>query len=548
MEIKTKLVDQNVLVSVAFLLIVPAVAHLLLSWRGFSPTDDGFTLAYSRRILEGQIPHRDFIIIRPFVSPLIHTPVVLFGSDYTYWVSRFFVWFEFACTSWAWLSVINRAFDNPFNNLMKVFVALVSFAASVHYFVLTAWHTVDGLFLSSIGLWVLLTQKPPKRRIIGYLLIAIAYLCKQSFLFMAPLSVLLLGDWREKKYWLTITLPAAAYSVYLLASGSFSEALLQLSSQTGIVSAGVGSYLNYGILLGVLAGSCSMYLLSASTVPLLRTSRIPRYVGALILMAIPASLIAVQLYRGSLAAVSFGVVGMVLGVVLYRIPKGRTRDGDKIPVALIALLLAWSASLSVGYNYPALLLGPLFAILTAFVYSRRQSLNPGFLHTTLIIVGVAILLSFAVSRPYYIYREQPSSELTESLDRVLPGGKLIYTNPNTYEFLVDLNNAIDKVSARNRTYAIIPEVAGYWVQSRQMNPLLVDWPWPVELSNQYLTDRVTSDLAAKRGEVIVLVQKVDAFDLADGFTPLDEDQYPVVKYVRTHFSKTDETEFFELYE
>ena len=548
MQIKTKLVDQNVLVSVAFLLIVPAVAHLLLSWRGFSPTDDGFTLAYSRRILEGQIPHRDFIIIRPFVSPLIHTPVVLFGGDYTYWVSRFFVWFEFACTSWAWLSVINRAFDNPFNNLMKVFVALVSFAASVHYFVLTAWHTVDGLFLSSIGLWVLLTQKHPKWRIIGYLLIAIAYLCKQSFLFMAPLSVLLLGDWREKKYWLTITLPAAAYSVYLLASGSFSEALLQLSSQTGIVSAGVGSYLNYGILLGVLAGSCSMFLLSASTVPLLRTSRMPRYVGALVLMAIPASLIAVQLYRGSLAAVSFGVVGMVLGVVLYRIAGGITRDGEKIPVVFIALLLAWSVSLSVGYNYPALLLGPLFAILTAFVYSRRESLNPRFLHTTLIVVGVAILLSFAVSRPYYIYREQPSSELTESLDGVLPGGRLIYTNPNTYTFFVDLNNAIDTVSARDRTYAIIPEVAGYWVQSGQTNPLLIDWPWPVELNNQYLTDRVTNDLAAKRGGVVVIVQKVDAFDLADGFIPLDEDNYPVVKYVREHFRKTNETEFFELYE
>ena len=556
MQTKTKLVDRNVLVSIAFLLFVPALAHLLLSWRGFSPTDDGFTLAYSRRILEGQIPHSDFIIIRPFISPLIHTPFVLFGGDYTYWASRFFVWFQFACISWAWVSVINRAFDNPFNNPIKLFIALVSFAASVHYFVLTAWHTVDGLFLSSIGLWVLLTQRHSKWRVIGYLLIATAYLCKQSFLFMAPLSVLLLGDWREKKYWLTITLPAAAYGVYLLATGSFSEAILQLSSQSGIVSAGVGSYLNYGILLGVVAGSCSMFLLSASTVPLLRTSRMPRYVGALVLMAIPASLIAVQLYRGSLAAVSFGVVGMVLGVVLYRIAGvvlyriagGITRDGEKIPVALIALLLAWSVSLSVGYNYPALLLGPLFAILTAFVYSRRESLNPRFLHTTLIVVGAAILLSFAVSRPYYIYREQPSSELTEPLDDVLPGGRLIYTNPNTYTFFVDLNNAIDTVSARDRTYAIIPEVAGYWVQSGQTNPLLIDWPWPVELNNQYLTDRVTNDLAAKRGGVVVIVQKVDAFDLADGFIPLDEDNYPVVKYVREHFRKTNETEFFELYE
>jgi hypothetical protein len=157
-------------------------------------------------------------------------------------------------------------------------------------------------------------------------------------------------------------------------------------------------------------------------------------------------------------------------------------------------------------------------------------------------------LSFGVSRPYYIYQEQPSSELTRSLDGVLPGGKLIYTNPNTYEFLDDLNNAADEVSARNRTYAIIPDVPGYWVQSRQTNPLLVDWPQPIELGNQYLIDRVTRDLDTKRGEVVVIVQKVHAFYLADGFVPLDEDQYAVVQYVRTHFEKTHETEFFELYE
>src|SRR3954453_16153466 len=129
MRIKTKLADQSVLVSVAFLLIVPTAAHLLFSWRGFAPVDDGFTLAYSRRILEGQVPHRDFIIIRPFISPLIHRPFVLFGGDYTYWASRFFVLFQFACLSWAWVAVINRAFNHPFNNTMQLFIGLVSFAA-----------------------------------------------------------------------------------------------------------------------------------------------------------------------------------------------------------------------------------------------------------------------------------------------------------------------------------------------------------------------------------------------------------------------------------
>src|ERR671921_1624312 len=161
---KAKLADQNLLVSVAFLLVVPTLAHLLFSWRGFATVDEGFTLAYSRRILEGQVPHRDFIIIRPFISPLLHTPFVLFG-EYTYWASRFFVWFQFACISWAWVCIADRAFGNPFDNATKPFVALASFAASVHYFVLTAWHTVDGLFLASIGVWMLLTRQHKGERI-----------------------------------------------------------------------------------------------------------------------------------------------------------------------------------------------------------------------------------------------------------------------------------------------------------------------------------------------------------------------------------------------
>ena len=548
MRVKTKLIDQNVLLSVAFLFVVPTLAHLLFSWRGFAPVDDGFTLAYSRRILEGQIPHRDFIIIRPFLSPLLHTPFVLFGGDYTYWVSRYFVWFEFACISWAWVYVVDRAFGNPFNNATKLFIALVSFAASVHYFVLTAWHTVDGLFLASVGLWILATQPHTKGKITGYLLIATTYLCKQSFLLVAPLSVVLLGDWREKKYWLTITLPAAAYCAYLLATGSFSEAVLQLTSQRGIVSTGVVSYLNLGTLLGVVAGYCSMFLLSASSVPLLRIRRVPSYVGALMLTVVPASLITVGLYRGSLATVSFGLLGMVLGVVLYCILRGTIRDGDRIPAALMALLLAWCASLSVGYNFPTLLLGPLFTVLVAFVYSAGRAFDPRLLTTLLVVGGAAILLGFGISRPYYIYREQPSSELTEPLGEVLPGGRLIYTNPNTYEFLADLDDATHIVSAQNKAYAIIPDVPGYWVQSSQTNPLLIDWPQPVELSSQYLTDRVTGDLAAKRGEVTVIVQKVHAFYFADGFVPLDEDQYAVVQYVHANFRKTNETEFFELYE
>lgn len=226
-------------------------------------------------------------------------------------------------------------------------------------------------------------------------MIAAAYLCKQSFVFLAPLSVLLLGDWREKKYWLTIALPAAGYSAYLLATGAFPEAVLQLTSQSGIVSTGIGSYLNYGTLLGVLAGYGSMFLLGASTVPLLGRGRVSTYIGASTLVVMPAFFAAAGLYRGSLGVVSFGIFGMVLGAVMHRVSTWRARDADEVPVVSVALLLAWSASLSVGYNFPALLLGPLFTVLVAFVYSVRGSLDPRFLRTALAVAGVAILLGSA---------------------------------------------------------------------------------------------------------------------------------------------------------
>jgi hypothetical protein len=48
-------------------LIVAAVGRL-----GFNPTDEGFVLAGSYRILHGQVPHLDFISPRPAGSLVIH--------------------------------------------------------------------------------------------------------------------------------------------------------------------------------------------------------------------------------------------------------------------------------------------------------------------------------------------------------------------------------------------------------------------------------------------------------------------------------------------
>ncbi|WP_047866520.1 hypothetical protein [Rubrobacter aplysinae] len=572
---------RGLLLTLAFLSVVPAAAHLAYSWMGFSPTDDGFTLAYSRRLLEGQVPHLDFIIIRPPLSPLLHAPFVLLGGEYMYWISRLFVWFEFAVMAWAWVSaaghVFERASGRSFGATVKVLLGLVAFAASAQHFVITAWHTIDGLFLASIGAWLLVSRQgsggraPGYLGYLGYLLIGAAYLVKQSFIFMPPLFLLALGDWRRARYWIASAIPGLLYLAYLLATGALPDAFEQLTSQTSVVSAGVISYLNYAVVLGLIIGAASTLLIVAGHRLPGRggdagSPRLPETAGALALAGLPIGVTAVGMVLDSLSTIAFGIFGMLLGVVVVTLGPALYRGGwrlrenvDPARLAILALILGWSSSLSFGYNTPSLALGPMIVALAAFAYptlvpaphrggaashASRSRLARGLL----IAVALALVISFGWSRTYYIYRQPSAGELTKPAGEVLPGGRLIYTDGPTHEFLREIREGRRMAERRGKEYAIVPQAAGYWPQAEQPNPLPIDWPWSVELATPELRDRVKDDLEAGRGETIVLAQKVDAFELSFGPEPATGEMYEVLRYVRENWEKTGETRYFEIYE
>jgi hypothetical protein len=535
--------NREALALVSFLSLVPLVSHLSFSWMGFTPTDEGFTLALSRRILDGQIPHRDFIIIRPFLSPLIHVPFVLFGGDYTFWLSRLFVWFQLSLISWLWVSIINRSLNFPFSTVEKVFVALIAFAATAHTKHLTAWFTIDGLFFATIGL-VLGTNPRQIFKLAGYFLLGMAVLCKQSFLFMAPLALFILNDWRQIKYWIAAVLPGLFYLIFLMFVNSVPEAILQLSSPAELASIVIRRYSNKWNLLSVLIG----YLAARFTLG--RQALDPRTgskAALLIFYAIPVVGAALSLWRGAWIDASFLAFGLLLGLTSYLLTTGSelTRETQ---VMCLVLLTAWSVSLSGGYTSPALASGPILAALIGFVFSRFKIAFGRSLSYSLGIASFAILVSFAVGRSNYIYRERPAAELNSSLDGVLRGGKMIYTNPNTHAFMSDLQRAVEFVESHKKEYAILPDVTAYYVTARQENHLPAVWPIAGELSNRKLMNRYIEAMEAQRETTIFILQKVEATRLANGFVPLpDSDYYEVVRYARAHFRKIHETNYFELY-
>jgi hypothetical protein len=493
-----------------FLILVPTTAHFGFSWMGFNPTDDGFILAYSRRLLEGQAPHRDFISIRPTLSPLIHLPLVAWGGDYTYWLSRWFVWAQFAMMAWSWVVITQHYTQLHFNPSERLCLGLLAFIGSAHNFPPMAWHTIDALWLTSLGL-ALFIHPHTKLTWWGSFLLGAAVLCRQNFLLVAPCVFILTRRWRDWANWLAALLPSLLYVAYLVSVGGLMDAVVQLTTQTDLLWTGVLIYLVSWLGLPLWLGATSLF---------------------------------------NFYYLAFFLFGWVMLITLR---DARHKRWSDVSFGLLVLVCAWSTSVSLGYNTPALAAGPLgLFILARFKRQATQARLPFFatpitFSTALGLLTIISCLGFVVWRSQSIYKEQPAQHLTYTLATTLPGGRLIYTNANTAAFMADLQTAIHHTNGQR--YAIVPDIAGYWVKAPQVNPLPLDWAQGVELNQPALAARVTAALERQRGQLVIIVQRVAAGALAERFAPLPTDDfYTVVNYVRRHFTLIERTTFFDVYQ
>jgi len=538
----------NLIVTLAWLIGVPLIAHFLFSWMGFNPTDDGFILALSRRLLAGQVPHRDFISVHVAGSAFFHVPFVLWGGDYTYWLSRLFVWFQFAVFAWCWVLIPQRLLKQEFHPLEKLLLALVVFALSTHTMPILAWHTIDGIFFYSLGLLTAL-RKSRRGRWLGFFLIGLSAVCKQSLLPIVLVTPFFVSEWRRFDTWAASFAPPLLYVGYVLVTGSLRQALLQLASRTDIIENGVAVYFNSGWLVGGTLFSAVLLI------PLLRreTPRSLVLLAALALVAIPGYS-AIGLNQGIvgyvMTAPSFLPLGASACAVVLRLIIEQ-KFTPFIRLGLLVLGLALSASISRGYNSPAMVSGTVALLLVLLAFAPDPNADPypwrrRLLLPVVLVLAAVTVTCFYVARQHYVYRDAPAAELTCPLDTVLPGGRGLRTGPNTNAFLLDLKEAIRR--AEGRTYAILPDCAGWWVKSPQLNPLPLDWVQEDLIPDPALLYRVIDSLDAHRSDRVVLVERIWTEKLAKDFVPLpQEDFYAVVNYVRASYEKVDTTAYFEIY-
>jgi hypothetical protein len=540
-------------VRLAMALVMALAAHFSLSRLGFNPTDDGFILAQSRRLLSGEVPHLDFISIRPVGSALLHIPELLVGADHAFLVSRLVYWLEVATAGWCWLEMLLSATGRKVNAVTAGVLLSMAFMLSSHAFPPMAWHTVDGIWLASLGL-LALRSGGGRVPLLGLALIGGASLCKQNFLPLIPLSIFLSGRSRDPLAWLAALSLPLSYGAVVAALGGGLDMLRQLVALRTPDAVGP----SWSPRLAWLAGAAILGLAACRALggEAAHGARGRAWATARLLLGWSLAW-GVIAWAGTelddphfafLDRGSFVIAGASTGATLA---LAWARRSPLIRPAFILLVLGATSMVSLGYQTMAHVAGPLALLLTFACLEAgadRGSESRLIVRLGAVAAFVVIALHWVSARTNYIYNERAASSLTHALDDVWPGGRGLVSNPDMHAVLADLTSCVDQLGGRQ--YAILVDAPGWWAHARQRNPLPADWPQSIELCNEQLQSRFSLAVIQNRGRTTYIVQRILLNDVASGFTPVPADNlyYGAIGWVRANLRRTGQTTYWDLYE
>jgi len=504
---------------------------------GYNPTDDGYVISQARRILLGEVPHRDLVSPRPLGSALLHVldfavPLPLLEA------SRLVALVEFTGYSLLFAWLVYRRPPGTWGPA-HVLGAAGSTMVNLHAFPLMSWQTTDGLTCLAAGMVLLEVGLERDRRgllRVGLLCLGAAGLMKQSFLPALPLGLVRVGWGRRRMGWWPWVRAMIAAGVLLaaplLAYGGFVAALGGVEAMRAQLSAPVPPFVRE--LLGVFKAEptrsavmrrLSMILGLLVAVRLLRwgarrAARRAAALGTLAQVAVRGWLsfvvvgIALNgrlLYDGGWAA---ELVWALVVVLLIEAIADRVLDGP----GLVLLAAAWMTQLSWGYAFPNLIAG---SVALCVLHRIWLGLDVSFTRPWLLrlplefgalALAALVISTFVDTRKLASYSDEPEPRLTFPLSTVAPAFGRIRTNPTTGRYLEELATCVRRYPAR--WVAVLPDNPGLYPALHLDNPFPLDWMYPLEVQGSERRIVEAARTLDERGDYLVLFQTVSAYELA----------------------------------
>ena len=515
------------------------VLHLAYSCYGYGAVDEGMIHAMSRRLLNGEVPHRDFIFSRTALSPMLMTPLVALDSPRLMLMSRYVWWLEMTATAFLWTAILGRSFPALLGLGVYIPTSVLSLMLSVHIFPPMVWYTTDGVFLSTLGLWSLgRTERPA--RVFGGVALGLAVLAKQNFAVMPVLALVAGGG----GFALLSALPVSLYFGALTLADGVGDFVVQQMGHSDLLKAGLYPYTRWATGSG--AGLAVWIALTATFAGQQRWPTL-RLFGRRFANATLAALLALwacypERHVG-LSMSLFWATAIYAFALRHEVPGGwRT--------ALVPLGLAWASAVSNGWQSRALG-GAGLAVLAVAIWLHPEGESaPGALRTRTCLLWAMALASLSAhhfARMEATYADRPRAELVHDLGPLLPGFAGIYTSERTFGYIEEAERLSREYGTRG--HAIIPDFPGHWVPRGRVNPLPIDWVFAGDLPTPELIERVTRVIDGQKGRIVILVGRDNAtlFDRV-ALAPYRRGQNPIVDHVTSRWTVVHRGRYFTVYE
>ncbi len=480
-------------------LLCAAVALALLTWVipfGHHPTDDGFILGLAHRIHGGQVPHRDFLYVRPPLTPMLHSLWLYLPADWVFFAARVssYAWHLLVFLV-LWLGLGPRRFASAPALLFGGALGLAGLLLAVNTGG-SPWHTTDGLLFSVLGLVGLLRfgdlQGPARwlTLVAAGLCFGLAPLAKQNFAAgMVFFGLALLQRHRlRRETWVglaALALPGLVLGGWLAYHGALQplqEQMQRASNPRAIYEAGIAPYIY--LRAGPLVWLRFLLVPATGVALVLWAQRRPQSSGpfGVALAAFGAAALAFAQPGGWDAALWLWLLcaGLLSADAVLALQRG---EASRAWLDVGALLIAWETQISWGFPNPAA--GFAAVGLAVALALTRTAVWPRLAWGAALTAAVtaSLLASNLYAILHYQYREVPRAAQTADLSAVFRrfGPKLMTGRDNALRY-ADLGQAYAAMRQRfvDRPVVTVPHFPLLYFLTDTVNATSIDWYLPQE--------------------------------------------------------------------
>ncbi len=452
-----------------------------LSLFGFETWDTGYIPGYAWRIVNGETVYGDFFYKGPPVTLYLNAFFlkILPDAGQFYFIKAIYI-LMFGLQVFFIVSGIDRIYNLRSIFINKWVLMSVGFVISMLNFPGYPWPTTDGLLFASIAFYLTAISD---RMTIGKL-IAIALTCilssltKQSF-YPVPIlfTVWIFSSFGFRNCRNFVGILAVTVSFFTVILGdNFSNFLDQTIGETHFSDL---IYVGFHLYKGSVATFSAIAIITFFTVLMIifKRNRNNRLLTDFVRwfpvgIASYGMVVAFWDMLHFSHVIFLACIAAIIGDIIIKNEK----LNFYIPI-LVALGIAWCASISLGYPYPIFFAT---AIISCFLVLRHFELVQ-IIGRVLYPILSLILIGIGFTYAWKPYREKPLPELTVSLTDISPKLAGLRTNESNHEKLADLKNLAEKYPQ----FITAPSIPMAYYLFDHQNPLPADWLINTEVNRKY---------------------------------------------------------------